>query len=56
MAGVDIDTGMDWLLTAYLKTGLGEDEILYHGLRGYQLNADDYGKGRSKFDGYGRRR
>lgn len=56
MAGVDIDTGIDWLLNAYLKTGLGEDEILYHGLRGYQLNAEDYGKGRSRFDSYGKRR
>ena len=56
LAGVSIDNALDWLLDAYLKTGLEEEEILYQALRGYQNNADDYGTSRPKFDGYGRRR
>lgn len=56
MAGVSIDNALDWLLDAYLKTGLEEEEILYQALRGYQNNAGIYGMSRSKFDGYGRRR
>lgn len=56
IAGVKIDKALDWLVDAYLKTGLDEEEILYQALRGYQNNAGDYGTGREKFDRYGKRR
>lgn len=52
-AGVNMDKAVDYLITAYLPTGLCKDEIIYHAQRGYQNNAVNYGIYRHKFDGYG---
>ena len=52
-AGVNMDKAVDYLITAYLPTGLCKDEIVYHAQRDYQNNAVNYGIYRHKFDGYG---
>ena len=53
-AGVNIDLALEYLKKEYAAVGLGEDEIQYQTLRGYQMNAEGYGKNRSRFDSYGR--
>ena len=52
-AGVNIDLALEYLKKEYAAVGLGEDEIQYQTLRGYQMNAEGYGKNRRRFDGYG---
>ena len=52
--GVNIDLALEYLKKEYAAVGLGEDEIQYQTLRGYQMNAEGYGKNRSRFDSYGR--
>lgn len=54
-AGVNIDLALGYLKKEYMAIGLGEDEIQYQALRGYQCNAESYGINRSKFNGYGRK-
>ena len=53
-AGVNIDLALEYLKKEYTEVGLGEDEIQYQTLRGYQINAEGYGRNRSRFDSYGR--
>lgn len=55
-AGVKLDKALNYLVGAYNSAGLGEDEIMYQAIRGYQLNAASYGTNRSKFDSYGGKR
>ncbi len=54
--GVNMDKALDYLVKAYTKVGLEENEIVYQAIRGYQCNAMNYGVNRSRFDGYGSRR
>ena len=52
-AGVNMDKALYYLVGAYTAVGLDENEIVYQGIRAYQLNAGKYGSNRFVFDNYG---
>lgn len=52
-AGVEMKAAIDYLLENYRQVGLQDDEIIYQAQRGYQCNAENYGKTRTQFDSYG---
>lgn len=56
LAGVNVDKALNYLVKAYTAVGLGENEIEYQTMRGYQNNVASYGIRRSKYDNYGKKK